>query len=255
MQISLIITLLLNLTIILGFVVYSFLLKKQEEETYITNQDNIVKEPSSGVHTHTMIFIHGLGTAPELYEESLKKMDIIKRNTTKIIYLRAPTQNITCYGGISDLSWFDIYYMPLNSSSAVNLEEFKKASDYLYNEIKKEAEILGGQFDKIIIGGHSQGGCLSLSTAYSMEEMIGGVISFSGVLFPEIEIKPGKEKLNVYYAYGDADTIIIPSLFEDYIERIKDYEGFKKYVYPNHKHSIIKDEKNDAQEFINKIME
>ena len=88
-----------------------------------------------------MIFIHGLGKALELYEEDLKNMDTIKRNTTKIIYSRAPTQNITCFGGASDLSWFDVYYMPLNSSSDAN-------------------------------------------TAYSMEEMIEGVISFSGILFP-----------------------------------------------------------------------
>ena len=250
---TLIFVLIISLIVSVAFGINLYL--SDNEDDFITDPNNIIKEPSSGVHTHTMIFIHGLDTAPELYEGALKEMNIIKRNTTKIIYLRAPIQNVTCFGGASGLSWFDVYYMPLNSSSACDLKGFKKASHYLLKEIRKEAKILGGRFDKIIIGGHSQGGCLTLSTAYSMKEMIGGVISFSGVLFPEIKVRHGKEKLNVYYAYGDSDTILLPKVFEEYSERIKNYEGFKIYIYRNHSHSIIQNEMDDAQDFINKIMQ
>ena len=54
--------------------------------------------------------------------------------------------------------------------------------------IKQEAKQLNGKYQNIFIGGHSQGACLSLYTVYSIKELLGGVISCSGVLFPEVEI-------------------------------------------------------------------
>ncbi|MBQ3981117.1 MAG: hypothetical protein II631_03615 [Treponema sp.] len=38
--------------------------------------------------------------------------------------------------------------------------------------IDEEAKILGN-YEKIFIGGHSQGACISLYTGYSLEDLIG----------------------------------------------------------------------------------
>lgn len=235
--------------------VVSIILVKQIIEKQNTQEEDIYIEPSSGVHTHTIIFIHGLATAPERYKPAITEhLNLTKVNTTKFVFLRAPVAKITCLG-IKDLSWFDITSKPIDAFDKCNINDFKKSSERLKEAIDKEAEILGGKYDKIFIGGHSQGGCLVLYTAYSMEQMIGGVFSFSGFLFKETNILSGKEKLNVYFAYGDADDYILPKIFEESIEKIKNYEGFKKYVYPNHTHYVNRQERIDAGIFLNGIMQ
>ena len=141
-----------------------------------------------------------------------------------------------CLGRIKTISCFDINHIPINSFSDCDIEEFKKSVERVKQVIDEEEEILGGKYDKIIVGGHSQGACLSLDVGYGIEKMLGGVLSFSGFLFKETNVSPGKEKMNVYFAYGDADDYILRKIFEESIENIKDYEGFKIFVYPNHTH-------------------
>ena len=213
-------------------------------------------EPSSGVHTHTIIFMPGLTNTPEDFADVLtKRISISRRNTTKVVILRSSLQNVTVLNNTINYSWFDIYSFPINSSSTYNFTELKAASKTLEQIIQEEVTLLDGKYDKIIIGGHSQGAMLSMYTSYTQEYMLGGVISFSGFFPPQGEILPNKEKLNVYFAFGDADNLISPQFFNETIKDIKDNEGFKLYIYPNHAHSVCNDEIIDVGNFLDKIME
>lgn len=254
------IILIIILIILISFIIIIVLANKDKNETPSPSpspeNSNLYFEPSSGLHTHTIIFMPGLTNKPEDFVKVLtKKISISKRNTTKIVILRAPLQNVTVLDGKKNYSWFDIYSFPVNSSNAYNFTEVKSASKTLIQIIQEEVALLDGKYDKIIIGGHSQGAIVSMYTSYTQEYMLGGVISFSGFFPPQGQILPNKEKLNVYFAFGDDDHIISPIFFNETIKDIIDNEGFKLYIYPNHGHSVCRNETIDVGYFLDKIME
>jgi predicted esterase len=252
------IILIIILIILISFIIIIVLTNKDKNETPSPSPENsnLYFEPSSGLHTHTIIFMPGLTNTPEDFVDVLtKRISISKRNTTKIVILRSPLQKVTVLDGEKNYSWFDIYSFPINSSNTYNFTEVKSASKTLTQIIQEEVALLDGKYDKIIIGGHSQGAIVSMYTSYTQEYMLGGVISFSGFFPPQGEILPNKEKLNVYFAFGDDDHIISPIFFNETIKDIKGNEGFKLYIYPNHDHSVCNNETIDVGYFLDKIME
>ena len=157
-------------------------------------------------YTHCIIWLHGLGDRPENMVNLFTKDIIInKLNSTKIILLRAPLMKMSYYKKKRLTSWFDIFSFPLNSRDTYNFEDAKKSSNFLRNIIEKEANILG-DYQKIFIGGFSQGACISLFTALNFEKLLGGVIACSGFLFEQTRIIGDKKSLNVYLR----KEIIIP---------------------------------------------
>ena len=248
----------LVLSILIIIIVTIIIVKNIDNDEPIndnSNKNNLIFEPSSGVHAQSIIFMPGLTNTPEDFAPVLtKNLTYLKKNTTRLIILRSPLQKVSVLDGKENYSWFDIYYFPINSSSSYNFNELKDASNTLRQVINEEAKKLGGKYDKIYIGGHSQGAMISLYTGYNFEHLLGGIISFSGILPPQGKVMPGKENLNVYYGFGDSDNIINPDFFNETIERIKNYEGFNLYIYQNHTHSVIPQEIKDAGEFLNKIM-
>ena len=247
------------LTIIFIILISLFIIiisNKDKNEIPTSNNQNLYFEPSSGVHSHTIIFMPGLTNTPEDFVNVLtKRISLSKRNTTKVVILRSPLQKVTVLDGEKNYSWFDIYCFPMNSSNTYNFTEIKSASKTLAQVIQEEVALLEGKYDKIIIGGHSQGAIVSMYTSYTQEYMLGGVISFSGFFPPQGEILPNKEKLNVYFAFGDSDNIISPEFFNETIKYIKGNEGFKLYIYPNHTHSVCNNEIIDVGNFLDTIME
>ena len=220
-------------------------------------KSNLYIEPSSGNHTHTIIFLPGISNKPEDFEPLFRnKMQFQKKNTTKIVILRPKLHSITALYGLILYSWFDVYNYPLNSSNDFNFEELKKASNLLKEIIEEEAEELEYDYEKIIIGGHSQGAMIALFTGYTFEEKIGGVFSWSGVLPPlkRTDISKDKENLNVYLGYGDKDDKVNPEYYSRSINEIKDFKGLNVVVYPNHEHYVNSEEKKDVGLFLDKIM-
>ena len=206
-------------------------------------------------YTHCIIWLHGLGDRPENMVDFFTKDIIInKLNSTKIILLRAPLMKMTYYYKNKKLtSWFDIFSFPLNSRDKYNFEDAKRSSNFLRNIIEKEANILG-DYQKIFIGGFSQGACISLFTALNFEKLLGGVIACSGFLFEQTEIIGNKKILNIYIGHGDKDKIIPLDFHKETIKRIEEYEGVKKYYYNGSGHSINKNEKKDIEKFLNALI-
>ena len=120
--------------------------------------------------------------------------------------------------------------------------------------IKQEAKQLNGKYQNIFIGGHSQGACISLYTAYSIKELLGGVISCSGVLFPEVEIVGDKSKLKVFLGHGYNDKVLPIKFHNETIKRIENFEGVEKHYYEGIGHNIGISEKLDIGKFLNEAM-
>ena len=97
---------------------------------------------------------------------------------------------------------------------------------------------------------------VSLYTGYSFKNKLGGVISWSGALplIKREDISNEKKDLNVFFGYGDNDTIITPEYFIESIEEIKNFNGLNIAIYPNETHFVCGKEVEDTGIFLDKIM-
>ena len=212
--IIIIISLIIIIVVLIPITYFTIKIIKNNKED--NNKDNIednysiepiIIEPQEN-YSYCLIFLHGLNDNATHFQQYFEKINFSKKNSTKLIFLRAPKVDIKYKNKTNLTSWFNIYNIPLNSSENYNFTDATKSRDYLVNYIEKEAKLLNNTYDKIFIGGHSQGACISLYTGYTVNYLLGGVISLCGVLFPQVKIVGNKENLKVFLNHGKKDNII-----------------------------------------------
>jgi len=213
----------------------------------------LVFNSTSGNHTHTIIFMPGYGNSPEDFKKFfIKRINFTKKNDTTIIILRSPINYVSVQKS-KNHSWFDIYNFPLDNFSDINLEDLKKSAKILEGVVNNEVNLLNGNYEKIIVGGHSQGAAVSLYQAYTSKKKYGGVFAFSGFLSPG-EISDDKRNMKVYFGYGDKDDVIIPSFINKTLERVMNFEGFDLHIYKDHTHYVNRNESTDAGIFLDNLI-
>ena len=213
----------------------------------------LVFNSTSGNHTHTIIFMPGYGNSPEDFKKFfIKRINFAKKNDTTIIILRSPINYVSVQKS-KNHSWFDIYNFPLDNFSDINLEDLKKSAKILEGVVNNEVNLLNGNYEKIIVGGHSQGAAVSLYQAYTSKKKYGGVFAFSGFLSPG-EISDDKRNMKVYFGYGDKDDVIIPSFINKTLERVMNFEGFDLHIYKDHTHYVNRNESTDAGIFLDNLI-
>ena len=213
----------------------------------------LVFNSTSGNHTHTIIILPGLGNTPEDFRNVLlDKINFTKKNDTTIIILRSPLIDITA-NKTKKNAWFDVLHIPLADYSDINLSDVNKSAKILENYVDNEVNLLNGDYSKIIVGGHSQGACISLYQAYTTTKNYGGVFAFSGIL-PPCSVNEDKRKMKTYYGYGDIDDVILPSFINKSLERIIDFEGFDLHIYKNHAHYVNRNQTIDAGKFLDNLI-
>jgi len=224
-----------------------------EEEDPIEVLPPIIINPTEE-YTHCIIWLHGLDNSPENFQKLFgEEIPFTKQNNTKIILMRAPYQNVT-YWGNNMTSWFNLFTFPIDDPDCYNFTDVNNSRRMLAKVIRQEAKLLKGQYQNIFVGGHSQGACISLYTAYNLKKLIGGVLVCSGILFEQAEIVGDKNKLKVFLAHGDKDQAIPFVYHKETVKRIENFEGVKKFYYEGHGHSIADFEKVDIGGFLNDSM-
>ena len=244
-----IVLLILFLIIFISMIVLYTLNNEEKSE----DDGPLVFNSTSGNHTHTIIFMPGYGNSPEDFKKFfIKRINFTKKNDTTIIILRSPINYVSVQKS-KNHSWFDIYNFPLDNFSDINLEDLKKSAKILEGVVNNEVNLLNGNYEKIIVGGHSQGAAISLYQAYTSQKKYGGVFAFSGFLSPG-EISDDKRNMKVYFGYGDKDDVIIPSFINKTLERVMNFEGFDLHIYKDHKHYVNRNESTDAGIFLDNLI-
>ena len=110
-------------------------------------------------HTHTLIWMHGLGDTAEGYFdmfENLQQSPCPK--TTKIVLLTAPVRKVTVNFGMQMTSWFDFREFDIrieNFEKAISIEEIKENARLITFVIEDEIAQLDGKSKNVFIGGFS----------------------------------------------------------------------------------------------------
>lgn len=203
-------------------------------------------------HTSSFIFLHGLGDTGEGWCQGFKTSPL---KHVKYIFPNAPIQPVTINMGARMPSWFDI--KSLIKDTEEDTEGIKNASGLLKTMIDDEIKA-GIDVSRILVGGFSQGGAVSVYTCLSNEFNLAGLVLLSSYLplaSSVTEYFKCNPNIPIFQAHGDADMVVMHKFGKatnDGLKNLMKNVEFK--TYKNLGHSSSPEEFRDVNEFIKKIL-
>ncbi|KAG7524485.1 acyl-protein thioesterase 1 [Solea senegalensis] len=166
---------------------------------------------------------------------------------------------VTLNFGMNMPSWFNIYGLSFDAEE--DESGIKRASDNIKALIDQEVQN-GIPSHRIMLGGFSQGGALSLYTALTTQQKLAGVVALSCWLplrssFPQATANCPNKDMHVLQCHGDADPLVnqafgkmtatmMKTLINDTNVTFKSYQGLS--------HSSCPEELVDVKQFIEKLL-
>lgn len=166
-------------------------------------------------------------------------------------------------------AWFDIYDFSFMSSEEDGEGMFESAGK-LKTLIQKEIDETGFHSSRIVLGGFSQGGAMSLLTGLTAQSKLGGLIVLSAWLPLRRELKkmltPHATSLPVFWGHGADDALVPHSVARRSVECLTQDFGFPSQnetgpgsglqfmTYPELNHSASDEELDDVVEFLEHVV-
>jgi predicted esterase len=167
----------------------------------------VVPPPNGDDATAVVIMLHGLtGSGSDF--RSLPQTIPLKQ--VKWIFPQAPTKPITVYDGLKARAWYDVntYEYEKIVEDRLGTQESVAYVTSLIDSVIAE----GIPADRIVIGGHSAGGCIALHVALRSKVKLAGCVGLSTYLqlieeYPAA-LGPHTNDLPLFIAHGTGDKII-----------------------------------------------
>ena len=200
-----------------------------KEEVYdfvgkIDRDTEVDLDPHEADHTHTQIWMNGLGKmgswAAEFFLEDYDPLP----HTTRVKFLQAPESSVTMLNHETHYSWYDVRHRSIQRSS-YNMFDVKKHSKYIKTVIEEEMAKLGGKSEKIYLGGFCQGAAMAQHVGLGYEKPLGAIIALSGFKFMETKIHENNKNVPVFIAHGTKDEAFP---LKEVIRNSYSKEGFLK---------------------------
>lgn len=176
----------------------------------------------AGRHTASLIFLHGSGDSgvgiqswvADCFDTATDKRGFNFKHI-KVIYPTAPAQPYTPLNGQIRNVWYNIQKIAYDSPEIK--ESLDRMSDSLMEIIQVEINA-GIPLNRILVGGFSMGGSMSLHLGYRKNFNLGGIFALSSFLSPESEVYDAiaaHRKINIdvpmpelFMAHGNKDPLI-----------------------------------------------
>lgn len=184
---------------------------------------------------------------------------------TKFILPHAPKRKVTLNRGYSMPAWYDIF--ELHEGAKQDKEGILESVKAILELVAQE-EQNGISRDKIVIGGFSQGGAISLSTGLLFKtipgnedkEAFGGILALSTYLPIQEHFEKHKSlvptKTPIYMCHGTDDYVIDYSWAEmsrNYIKNDLACPNIKFQTMPHVGHSINEESIQSIESFLKKV--
>jgi len=221
-------------------------------------------------HTATVIFVHGLGDtghgwAPvaEMFSHDPALSHV------KWILPHAPIMSVTANMGMRMPSWFDIVSFDFKDEDEPGI---LKTSHSLNQLISAEVDA-GIPADRIVLGGFSQGGAMSLLTGLTTERKLGGVAVLSGWLPLKDKFKAMVsdhiKSIPIFWGHGQDDPLVRYTWGSQSVDFLTSHlkitrfglpepsartPGVAFHSYPGVEHSTNEEELGDLRSWIAKVI-
>ncbi|XP_032247239.1 acyl-protein thioesterase 2 isoform X1 [Phoca vitulina] len=211
--------------------------------------------------TAAVIFLHGLGDTGHSWADALST---IRLPHVKYICPHAPRIPVTLNMKMVMPSWFDL--MGLSPDAPEDEAGIKKAAENIKALIEHEMKN-GIPANRIVLGGFSQGGALSLYTALTCPHPLAGIVALSCWLplhraFPQVFSGPqaanGSAKdLAILQCHGELDPMVpvrFGALTAEKLRSVVTPARVQFKTYPGVMHSSCPQEMAAVKEFLEKLL-
>jgi len=219
-------------------------------------------------HTATVIFVHGLGDTGDGWKPVA---DLFGTDPTlkhvKWVLPHAPVQRVTANFGMEMPSWFDL--RSFDFSSDEDEKGMRETSQKLNQLISHEIDS-GIPSNRIVLGGFSQGGAMSLLTGLTSEVVkLGGIVVLSGWLPLSAKFKDmlsdNAKTLPIFWGHGIADPLVRLDFATRSVDFLKSscgisesddktLSGLKFRTYKDLEHSSSKEELSDLKYWLKSVI-
>ncbi|CAN0021528.1 unnamed protein product [Lampetra planeri] len=184
-------------------------------------------------------------------------MASIRSPHIKYICPHAPPMPVTLNMKMTMPSWFDIIDLSLDARE--DEQGIKQAAEHVKKMIDQEVES-GIPSNRIILGGFSQGGALSLYTALTSQQKLAGVVALSCWLplhksFPAAAANSANRETSFLQCHGEQDPLVpaaFGSLTSQQLRGMMGSSNVDFKTYPGVPHSSCPEEMRDIKQFIDK---
>jgi len=205
---------------------------------------------SARKHTATLIFLHGLGDTGMGWAGAL---NTIRPDYLKVICPTAPMLPVTLNGGMSMPAWYDILSLDEADPHREDMEGVDWAVNFVQDLVAEEERQHGVTADRVVVGGFSQGGAVSLRAALTSPHQLGGCAALSCYL-PGDPATYGEppHQAPVFQAHGDQDGVVTyhrGQLTASLVSKLmKDHQFV---TYPGMMHEATLEELEDIKTWLN----
>ncbi|ORY00369.1 Phospholipase/carboxylesterase/thioesterase [Clohesyomyces aquaticus] len=214
--------------------------------------------PALKRHTATVIVAHGLGDSGAgwiFLAENWRRRS--KFEEVKFVFPSAPMIPITLNMGMRMPGWYDIKSLSDLASREEDEAGITRSRGYLHSLI--DTEVASGiPANRVVIGGFSQGGAMSLISGVTYKNQLGGIFGLSCYLLLQSKLKSliptdsPNQNTPIFLGHGDADQVVAHKYGKASADALKEL-GYKVdfRTYENLVHSADPDEIDHLEEYLN----
>ncbi|KAI2634870.1 Phospholipase/carboxylesterase [Hypomontagnella submonticulosa] len=250
--------------IILSFVTFSFITVIsagiKSDSTMAMRRAPPLLFPASAKHTATVIFVHGLGDTGYGWAPAVENWRRRQRlDEVKFILPHAPRIPVTAADGMQMPGWYDILALS-GKVDDIRKDQDERgillSRDYFHGLIQAEIDS-GIPANRIVLGGFSQGGAISLFAGLTAKTKLAGIVGLSSYLpldakFPDfVKENDHNHQTPVLMCHGGEDQVVPTSFGKLSYEMLKK-QGFDvtMKLYPGMAHSACPEELDEVEAFL-----
>ncbi|KAI0894169.1 Phospholipase/carboxylesterase [Annulohypoxylon nitens] len=216
--------------------------------------------PAAAKHTATVIFVHGLGDTGHGWASAVENWRRRQRlDEVKFILPHAPRISVTAAEGMFMPGWYDIFALS-GKTDDIRKDQDERgillSREYFNGLIQAEIDA-GIPASRIVLGGFSQGGAISLFTGLTSKYKLAGIVALSSYLlldskFPDfVKENDNNHKTPVLMCHGDEDQVV-PTNFGKVSYELLKSQGFDvtMKIYPGMAHSACVEELDEVEAFL-----
>ncbi len=166
-----------------------------------------VAEPTGAEHRVTVVLLCGFMEAdPSRLVRWFQRLveHEVSLETVRLVGLAAPKRSITCYDGWQTPGWFDYITETYDTEDVIDETHFAQSRRLLTQIVDAEVARLGGNPDRLVLLGFSQGGNMAYDVALSYPAQLGGLIARRTSLRNESQLGTNRT-LPITHFHGEED--------------------------------------------------
>lgn len=157
----------------------------------------------------SVLWLHGLGADGHDFAPIVPELVSAGDRPLRFVFPHAPVQPVTINGGMAMRAWYDIFAF---DRDAPQDEAGIRASDAAVRALIRRENARGIPAERIVLGGFSQGGAISLFCGPRYPQKLAGIMGLSSYMPLDSRFAAERTAVNqatpVFLAHGQQDPVV-----------------------------------------------